>query len=200
MTIFLKSLEKTLNLYLKLDPSTRKQLYALQNATLKFHLTDWNSIFFIVVLPDGLSLKTHLPEAQVSIETTLTTLIGLKRQKKPVMVPTSAMTVMGNPDIAQGFQELFRKIDIDWEAHLATRVGDVLAHGVMNRLRSFKRFTQKNSQRLQRNLQTYLQIETQSLPLSSEVEAFFEDIFQLQHDVDRLESKINRLCQQKPLC
>lgn len=83
----------------------------------------------------------------------------------------------------------------DWEEDLAQLIGDPLAFQVGYRVREFKDQTRHIKLDAQQMLSEYLQYELDLLPSCSQVQAFNQDVEQLDHRLTDLETRLNKLIQ-----
>ena len=83
----------------------------------------------------------------------------------------------------------------DWEEDLSKIIGDPLAFQVGYRVREFKDKTRHLKQDAQQMLNEYLQYELDILPSSSQVNAFNQNVEQLDKRLAELEARLNKLIQ-----
>ena len=103
------------------------------------------------------------------------------------------VVVEGDMNVARRFQNLFEKLDIDWESLLARLVGQGIAARFADGLRSSHAWRVETVEALQLNLVEYLQEESRELPAAFEAEVFYADVDMLRADCDRLEARVLRL-------
>ena len=81
-------------------------------------------------------------------------------------------------------------IDIDWEFHLSKLLGDIPAHLIGN----FSRTTAEHLGRLKpiflRHLQEFLQQETRTAPLQTELDDWQSQLIQTRQQIDRIDAKV----------
>jgi ubiquinone biosynthesis protein UbiJ len=104
-----------------------------------------------------------------------------------------AVSIEGDIDLGQRFQDILRHMDIDWEERLSYLVGDVAAHKLGNVARSVFAWGRQTALSLQDNMGEYLKFESNSLPARFEIEQFQHDVDTLRDDVERLEARMQRL-------
>jgi len=98
--------------------------------------------------------------------------------------------IRGDMEFAQALNQIFARMDIDWEEHLARIVGDSLAHHVGRQARGLLNFRQRLHHSLKRNISDYVQEEKKLFPPREMVEDFYADIRELQYDVARMEQRL----------
>lgn len=185
-------LEKALCRYLALDPETLKRLEALSGKVVKIELTDWNTVLYLFPSATGISIKDHYtgkPDATIKGTPFELLRIRLADEKKSAAL-AKKLEITGDIHLAQTFNHIFQRIEIDWEEPLSTFTGDVIAHQIGSFARSLKHWALQTKKNTGLNITEYLQEESQHLPPREEVEDFFSDLSELQHAVARLEAKI----------
>ncbi|HEY9016747.1 hypothetical protein [Thiomicrospira sp.] len=83
----------------------------------------------------------------------------------------------------------------DWEEDLSKIIGDPLAFQIGYRVREFKDQTRHIKLDAQQMLTEYLQYELDLLPASSQVQAFNQQVEQLDRHLTELETRLNKLIQ-----
>lgn len=101
--------------------------------------------------------------------------------------------VNGDVTLAQQLQAVINRLEPDWEAALAARIGDVPAHFLGRRVREAIQWSRRAHESLLANVEEYLHEETRTLPPRAELDARFQDIDDLRLAVDRLEARTARL-------
>jgi ubiquinone biosynthesis protein UbiJ len=84
-------------------------------------------------------------------------------------------------------------MDIDWEAPLVERLGDVMGHQIAEALRSVFSWSEGARKSLKRQLSEYLLEEGRLTPPKLELEHFFEGVQTLSMQVERAQAKVERL-------
>ena len=106
------------------------------------------------------------------------------------------MEISGDVELGQRFKRILDGMEIDWEEHLSTLVGDVLAHQMGNLARTAAGWLKESAATLGADAAEYLQEETRLLPQDFEVDEFLAGVDTLVGDADRLEQRILRLNRQ----
>jgi ubiquinone biosynthesis protein UbiJ len=104
-----------------------------------------------------------------------------------------AVSVSGNPVLAQDFQRLLRLAWPDWEEELARLVGDVAAHQLGSAARTLFRWGRDAGATLRRDIAEFLTEESRDLPSRHEVEEFLDAVDALRSDAERAEVRLSRL-------
>ena len=104
-----------------------------------------------------------------------------------------AVTIVGDTETAQQFQEILSGSDWDWEEQLSHVTGDVLAHQTGKLVRQAKQFARDSRESLQHDISEYLQEEARLLPPRTEMQYFLEGVDELRAATDRLAARVHRL-------
>lgn len=131
------------------------------------------------------------PDATVSgTPLTLLSLVGPGAQGR---LRSGAVTITGDAEVAQSFQELLRAAQPDLEEELSRLVGDVAAHQIGNVVRSVTGWGRKAAATLATNVGEYLQEESRDLVTRTEMEEFLASVDVLRESADRLRARMGRL-------
>ncbi len=131
------------------------------------------------------------PDATVSgTPLTLLSLVGPGAQGR---LRSGAVTITGDAEIAQSFQELLRAAQPDLEEELSRLVGDVAAHQIGNLLRSASDWGRKATATFATNVGEYLQEESRDLVTRTEIEELLASVDELRESADRLHARVERL-------
>ncbi len=131
------------------------------------------------------------PDATVSgTPLTLLSLVGPGAQGR---LRSGTVTITGDAEIAQSFQELLRAAQPDLEEELSRLVGDVAAHQIGNLARSASDWGRKAAATLAANVSEYLQEEGRDLVTRTEIEEFLASVDELRESADRLNARVDRL-------
>jgi ubiquinone biosynthesis protein UbiJ len=101
--------------------------------------------------------------------------------------------ISGDMRLGREFKKLLAEMDIDWEEHLASFIGDAPAHQVTGAAKQFVGWANKAKQAILADVSEYLQEESRDVVTGAELEMFYEDVDNLRNDVDRLQAKVEAL-------
>jgi len=101
--------------------------------------------------------------------------------------------IVGSADLAAAVDDLFRKLEWDFEEDLSTVFGDVLAHRLASGGKAVAAWQREALLRLAENLAEYWTEEQPLLVRPGDAEKFRRDAAALQEGVARLEKRIERL-------
>lgn len=188
----LYSLEKSLNHYLALDPNSAEKLHALEGKILKLVIKPIE-IFFSF---ENQFIKINSQPEKNIITATLEgyplaflQLPFLDKAQIPKLFKQE-LKISGDLEFGQHVRDLFQNIDIDWEEQISSMTGDIIAHELSQCFQYSKKFANKLTHSIQRNVTEYLQEESKDLPCREEVEDFCDDIDHLKLRVDRLDATL----------
>ncbi len=131
------------------------------------------------------------PDSTVSgTPLSLLSLVGPDAQGR---LRSGSVTITGDAEIAQSFQELLRAARPDFEEELSRLVGDVTAHQLGNLVRSATGWGEKAGRTFAANVSEYLQEESRDLVTRTEIEEFLAGVDELREAADRLQARVDRL-------
>ncbi|NWN89979.1 hypothetical protein HLV39_00525 [Marinobacter adhaerens] len=187
-------IERALNHALALDPSGQQALLDALEGPVQFHITD----------PVPLAFSLHKAGRRVQVHSQPAEDPALTISGKPLAFAALAtgdnrvfadnrLTVAGDTGLAHQFQRALDQLNPDWEAAMATHIGDVPAHFIGKRIRNWVSWSRQAFTALNANIEEYVHEESRALPGRRELEATFEDIDALDLQVERLGARIDHL-------
>jgi len=189
--------EGALNRALALDPVGRKALLGALTGPVQFSLTAPVHLDFTLVRTgDRVRVASQPSEAP-----------SLRLAGKPLAFAALAsgddqvlrqgrIEVIGDTALAHQFQRALNQLEPDWEAALASHLGDVPAHFIGQRIRGAVRWSRQAFAALNANLEEYVHEESRALPGRRELDATFEDIDRLNLRTERLAARLDQLQRQ----
>jgi ubiquinone biosynthesis protein UbiJ len=105
--------------------------------------------------------------------------------------PESRVTISGDATLARDLEQLFSRLDPDWEGRLSRLLGDVLGHQVASGLRAGADQLQRWGSDAGEMLREYLQSPRGPVARAEEVEAFSAAVDALRDQVDRLRDRMD---------
>jgi ubiquinone biosynthesis accessory factor UbiJ len=199
-TLSLQALSLVINRALELDALTSKQLSAFANQSLRIECSE--PAFDFVLLIDERS-KVQLSPYQAQTVTThirghLSAFVQLAQSEdKASAMMNSGLYLNGNSQFLQDLSVVLQHLDIDWEYHLADKIGDLPAHLLGKLGRQGQAWLAQKQPLLTRHLQEFVLEETKLSPRHDELEQFIQDVQQLKFRTEHLEAKLQRLLQGK---
>ncbi|GAB4199671.1 MAG: SCP2 sterol-binding domain-containing protein [Wenzhouxiangellaceae bacterium] len=190
------TLETLINRLLAMDPGASESLSRLHNRVLGIALQGLGIDLFWTAVGEKMQVTAESenePDTWIKGTPSALALLGQGGAARP-----GAVQIQGDAELARAFQELFSRLDPDWEEALAQRFGDVLGHqlarqvrGAVDGLRRFGRDTAAMTA-------DYLRDESRLLLSAAELEPFLEAVDDVRDECERLEARLKRLEQQRP--
>ncbi len=197
------AIETALNQYIKMDTAATTKLASLAGKVIAIELQGWD--FTLYLLPDAQGIQVmsaYAGEADTTIKGTPVALFNMsKGESTAAALREQNISIEGDLELGQQFNQFFKQLDIDWEEQLAQAFSkittesnaDLLAHKLGRAADGFQQWQSEAKQTLEKNIAEYLQQESKILPQAEEIEPFFSAVDTLRNDVDRLEARIERL-------
>ena len=104
--------------------------------------------------------------------------------------PESRVTISGDATLARDLEQLFSRLDPDWEGRLARLLGDVWGHQVAAGLRAGAGQLQRSAQDAGEMLREFLQSPGGPVARADELEAFSAAVEDLREAADQLEARL----------
>lgn len=186
------ALERSVNRLIAMDPDAGLLLEPLAGKTIAINLSPLGLDLYCCPTPHGIQFIEHLegePDTRLSGSP-----IAMALSDTPQgALFDGNVTIEGDIHVARHFQELFEKLDFDWEEQLSRLTGDVIAHRVGSLVKASRDWCQESLTTLKLNTAEYLQEETRELPTEAEAEIYYEQVDATRTDCDRLLARIERL-------
>ncbi len=187
-------IERAMNRALELDPAGRKALLEALQGPVQFRITD----------PVVLTFSLHQAGNRVQVHSQPLEKPALEISGKPLAFAALAtgdnrvftdkrLNIAGDTGLAHQFQRALDQLNPDWEAAMASHIGDVPAHFIGKRMRDAVSWSRQAFSTLNANIEEYVHEESRALPGRRELEATFEDIDTLNLRTERLEARVNQL-------
>ncbi|GAC32966.1 ubiquinone biosynthesis accessory factor UbiJ [Paraglaciecola polaris] len=195
-------IELALNQLLQLDPDCQGRLKKLSGKQLQVSVNElpWSLLFTFSGQIDVSALERN--EEQAAMESSadchitlgLGTLSDLKDSSKiSQLIQQGKLDLAGDINVAQGFSNLMKELDIDWEEQLSKYTGDVVAHQTFSSVKSFFTSAQQEIDKLAAQFSTHLTQPEAVAVKPVEVDDFCEQVNVLRSASDRLEARIDQL-------
>lgn len=138
-------------------------------------------------------LRDSTTAADVRLAGTPLALLALLREDPAAVIRRGDVTLSGDAETGQRFQELAQLLRPDLEAGLARVIGDIPAYGVGSLLRKALAYGRNSIATQAQNVGEYLAHERRLLVPRAEAAQFLEDVDSLREGTDRLAARIARL-------
>jgi ubiquinone biosynthesis protein UbiJ len=192
----LEKIQELLNAVLRQDEQAFASIRKLAGKLVAIQVTGTALTVFVKFESGGpvLTLE-HEAKPNVIIRGRPFTLIGLllDRDGSRDIGITPDMEISGDTNLAQRFQEILRKVEIDWEEHLSHWIGDIAAHQVGRLFRTSRSYLREMRRTFGMNLSEYLLYEQEILPTREDVAEFVSAVDVLRNDAERLQQRFERL-------
>lgn len=195
----LKPLQIALNRILELDPEAPRQLARFDHKVIEIRVQPFGLSLYLLLSADGIDLLDEIDTPADTCIAGTPLQLGLMSlaQDGTQKLFSGAVTIEGDIELGQKFQQFLKQIEIDWEEPLSRVTGDAIAHQIGEQTRVIKHWTQESIATFEANLSEYLREETRTLPTRFEVDHFHRGVDTLRLDTDRLEARIQRLREQR---
>lgn len=193
----LRRVENLINATLAYDIETIELLKRLNGTTIGLHASPPGWRYYIFFQDGQIRIKSGSSRnAAVTLHGSIIAFAGILTQDSNAMtLAGSGVTVVGDTLILKRLANVFRKLDVDWEAALSDVVGDIPAHFAVTSLRTMARTAKDHRHRVVTGGIEFAQEEWKIVPALPEFENFSRQIRQLSIEVDRLNSRIESLVQ-----
>lgn len=192
----LSGAERALNQAILLAPTSHESLAELNGTLLGIEIVSLElTLYLELIAGPEVRLLSHCedkPDAFVrgSIED-FTALIASDDPAATLI--NSGIELQGSSASLIRLQQVISRMDIDWEAPLVERLGDVTGHQLAESLRRLFRWGEDARKSLKRQLSEYLLEEGRLTPPKLELEHFFEGVQTLSMQVERAQIKVEKL-------
>ena len=192
----MKPLERLVNRLLSLDRETLDELSGLSGKVVQVELINTTQpVVSLKIEQHGIQVDTdYAGTGDVLIRgTPLDLLVYMRSSGQGRAAVTGNMEIKGDLGLAQDFQRLLHRLEIDWEEQAARLVGDTLARKASNIARAGVDFFRQLKNKIQMDLSEYALYETEVLPDRDEVERFNNSVDVLRDDLERLKQRYYRI-------
>ena len=192
----MKSLEHLLNNLLLQDPETLDELAALAGKVIRVELLNTaQPAINLLIQERGIRIETeHVGNADVLIRSTpLNLLVYLRSPGEGRPAVAGNLEIRGDLGLAQDFQRLMRRFEVDLEEQAARLLGDTPARKAANLARTSADFLRQLQNKIELDLSEYALYEKEILPERDEIERFNNSVDELRDDLERLKQRVYKL-------
>ena len=189
------SIESALNRYLSLDPEALSRFSSLEGKIIAIEIKGINKTISLFPSADGfLVLCDFDGEADATISGTPIALAKMGVIADPkALIFNGEIEVSGDTGLANRFNHLLSKLDIDWEEILAQNIGDIAAHKIGNLVRGSSQWVKRSVNSVCLDSGEYLQEEIKLSPSNAELRKFIRQVDEVREATDRLKARIDSL-------
>ena len=192
----MNALERLLNRLLSLDQETLDDLSGLSGKVVQLELINTTQpVISLIIEEQGIQVDTEFAgSGDVLIRGTPLNLLAYMRSSgQGRAAVTGDMEIKGDLGLAQDFQRLLHRFEIDWEEQAAQLVGDTLARKTSNIVQMGIDFLRQLKNKFELDLSEYALYETETVPDRDEIERFNQSVDVLRDDLERLKQRLHRL-------
>jgi ubiquinone biosynthesis protein UbiJ len=189
-----RPLAALINRQIKATTPARELCAELDGKVIAVRVKDTGLAMYFCVCPDEIVvIADYDGEPDVAITGTILSLPRLAGAGGENAIRDGSLDLVGDMEVAQGFQKLLGYGRPDLEEELSSIIGDVAAHRLGEVARSVGSWGKEAGSTLRQNITEFLQEERRDVPSRYEVEAFTRKVGELRDDVARIEARLNRL-------
>jgi ubiquinone biosynthesis protein UbiJ len=195
----LATVERLLNRHISESTAATERVAALEGRSFAVILVGPDVRFVLCVRDGRVGLRASADEpGDATLRGTPLALLGLLEGSSLSRLRTQSVELAGNIHVAEAFAEMLRYARPDFEGELARWIGDIAAHELGTRLRSFRTWAARTRRSLEADLADYVQHERAILPAALEARAFYADVARLRDDVERAGERLDALARREP--
>lgn len=189
------TLSRAIMQVLRTDSLATARLQSLSGRVIGIRITGFETAVFAAVDEEGLLLaRETVREPDVVLSGRLADFAAFAQARRAAEgLPAGALKIQGDLATAQAVQRLLDELNLDWEALLAGRVGEVAARQIGRGVRRGLTWLQQTAEALRSDIPAWLQDEGRLVPAAEEVDSLAREGMTLASDVDRLAARIARL-------
>ena len=179
-----------------MDPECFQELSGLSGKVISLEFINTDLTIYLFPHAEGIGLKnSYEGDVHVRVRGTPADMLAFLVSSENNSSLSPNMEIIGDVGLAQQFQQIMKRIDIDWEEQLSHWVGDTLAHKLGNAVTGMLDFAKETKKTLELDVSEYLRYEKEVLPVQSEVDQFTCEVDKLRNDAERLKVRLDKLNQ-----
>jgi len=185
-------LETGVNKLHQLDSSAKQKRKALDGTIIGVSLKEIDKpIYFAISHQQVDLLSKYEGQADCFIRLNFLALLELQdNHQLTSLIKSGQLEVDGDIKTVQQFALLLTEMQIDWEEHLSSKVGDLLAHKLVYHAKQCKKQFTKQSKKAQKQLTEVITEELKLAPGPLEVAYFCDQVSDLEKQLTALENKM----------
>lgn len=190
---WLGTIESIVNRTLELDGLTLAALAELSGKVVAIEVRETRIRFVVTLREHGIQLgTTHDGAVDVCIRGSIPDVLHYLFAGRAAGA-AGGFEISGDAALANSLQEIFARMEPDWEEAVARRIGDTAARKAGVLFRSARASGREARHALGMDFSEYLRFEKGLVPERSEVERFLSSVDGLRDDVARLRFRLDRL-------
>ena len=190
---FTSSIELLINKVLSLNTAP-VDLKKLEQKTLTLILAEINFPISLTVSNNKIIVSALTERADCTVQTSIKTLQILKaEQQLTELIKQNKLDLSGDIKVAQQFMQLAENLNIDWQSELATHIGDIPTHKLIQLGKQVSSKLQFASKQIQADASEYIVHEQRLVVTRSQIEHFNQEVKQVSQYVDDISHRIDAL-------
>ncbi len=188
-------LETGVNKLHQLDSSAKQKRKALDGTIIGVSLKEIDKPIYFVISHQQIDLLSKF-EGQPDCFIRLNFLALLELQDNhqlTSLIKSGQLEVDGDIKVVQQFALLLTEMQIDWEEHLSSKVGDLLAHKIVYHIKQCKKQFKKQSQKAHKQLSEVITEELKLAPGPLEVAYFCDQVSDIEKQFNALEKRMQEI-------
>ena len=186
--------ESLINGALKYDPATLRKMGELEGKVLLIESTMPPLKLAMETNDQGIMLHSNWQDkADTTVSGSLISIAGLAvNSASQASFSGSGVNVSGDLDLLLKINNLMAELNVDWEAILASVIGDIPAHLMADKLRKSAAMAKDVGQRAKSAAAEVAKEELRVTPTSPEFKGFSQQVRELSSGVERAAARINK--------
>ena len=186
--------ESLINGALKYDPATLRKMGELEGKVLLIESTMPPLKLAMETNDQGIMLHSNWQDkADTTVSGSLISIAGLAvNSASQASFSGSGVNVSGDLDLLLKINNLMSELNVDWEAILASVIGDIPAHLMADKLRKSAAMAKDVGQRAKSAAAEVAKEELRVTPTSPEFKGFSQQVRELSSGVERAAARINK--------
>jgi ubiquinone biosynthesis protein UbiJ len=187
--------QSTLGHYLELGNNSQELLEVTAGHTVAIRFLPYDIEIFLCPTKTNVQVLSYLstpPDTIISGSLSAFTRLGLGGIAAESLQPGD-IVIQGNVDVARKVQNIFSKLDVNWEEQLAKHIGSKASKSALNMLRNSSNWISESLIAFRTDLVEYLREESRTVPTDAETFRLYSDIDNARSDIERLSQRIERL-------
>lgn len=188
-------LTSAFNKYLALDPEAPAKLTTFDGKLICIDIIGPAQNIYLSINDNKVTIvKQHdaEPDATISGSPAALFKLGVHRDVAPLFF-SGEVEIRGDTRLGRQFKSLLAEMEIDWEEHLSTLIGDIAAHRVAGMFNELKKWSKSAAGNFADDIGEYLQEESRDVVSEAEMGMFYQQVDKLRDDTERLKARFDRL-------
>jgi ubiquinone biosynthesis protein UbiJ len=186
--------EKIINTALEYDPATQRHIAELEGKLLLIESNLPPLKVAIEATSSGIMLHSNWQDrADTTVSGSLVAMLSLAANNdEQISFAGTGISVNGDLDFLIQINKLMRNLNVDWEAALASVIGDIPAHILADTVRNSASVARDASRRAKSAAAEIAQEELRATPSATEYTDFTQRVRHISTEVERAAARINK--------